>query len=228
MTRRALRRQTSDPAITQSVLGENERSVVSADGDRGRLLGDVLPSHRDLRGLGLGREFEDDFNGLFRKEYSRVVKVVMYAGATFEEAEDAVSAAMARAYACWPVLHYPAAWVRKVALHLYFKKVGKDRIRGHAETAASRLECLDRVSTGAHEEPDERSRVIAVLRCLSPAQRTAMALTFDGYTPTEIAKLLHQNAATVRSNLRHARMRLRDEFGKPTSHRPHEIDHMKE
>jgi len=61
---------------------------------------------------------------------------------------------------------------------------------------------------------------------LPELQRTAMALTFDGHTPTEIAQLLHQNAATVRSNLRHARMRLRDEFGNPPSGQA--INHMKE
>jgi RNA polymerase sigma-70 factor (ECF subfamily) len=140
---------------------------------------------------------------------------MMYAGATLEEAEDAVSPAMAQAYARWPVLTHPSAWVRRVALRNYLKKVEKDRRRGHAETAASRLNCLDRSSVGEHEEPDERGRVIAALRCLPPAQLTAMALTFDGYTPTEIAQTLHQDARTVRSNLRHARKRLRDEIENP-------------
>jgi DNA-directed RNA polymerase specialized sigma24 family protein len=74
---------------------------------------------------------------------------------------------------------------------------------------------LDRSSAGEHEEPDERGRVIAALRRLPPAQLTAMALTFDGYTPTEIAQTLHQDASTVRSNLRHARKRLRDEIENP-------------
>jgi RNA polymerase sigma-70 factor (ECF subfamily) len=138
----------------------------------------------------------------------------MYAGATFEDAEDAVSEAMARAYTCWPELTQPAAWLRTVALRLYFKKAEKDRRQGHAETTASALDCLDRVSAGPQEERAVHSQVIAVLQCLPHAQRTAMALTFDGYTPAEIAALLQQkSAATVRSNLRHARMRLQGKFG---------------
>lgn len=161
------------------------------------------------------RDYDNDFNDFFRKEYPRVVKVVMYAGATFEEAEDAVSPAMALAYTEWPLLTQPAAWVRTVALRLYFKKAKKDRARITKETAAARLDGVDRLSAGAHEEPDERSRVIAILRCLPPAQLAAMALSFDGYTTVEIAQMLHQNADTVRSNLRHARKRLRDDFENP-------------
>ena len=168
-------------------------------------------------GPGQGHEYDDDFDGFFRKEYPRVVKVVMYAGATFEEAEDAVSPAMVRAYARWPQLTQPAAWVRMVALRNYLKEVAKDRRRGRLETEAGYRDCLDRLLVNTHEEPDERSWVITVLRRLPPAQLTAIALTFDGYTPTEIAQMLGQDASTVRSNLRHARKRLRDEFESPAN-----------
>lgn len=180
-----------------------------------QLSGRVFPSPRGHLGSNQGHQDDDEFNGFFRKEYPRVVKVVMYAGATLEESEDAVSSAMAQAYARWPWLTQPNAWVRKVALRNYLKKVTKDRRRGQLEMRAARRDCLDRVPVGALEEPDERSRVIAVLRCLPPVQLTAMALTLDGYTPTEIAQMLHQRADTVRSNLRYARRRLRDELENP-------------
>lgn len=168
-------------------------------------------------GSGQGHEYDDEFDGFFREEYSRVVKVVMYAGAAFEEAEDAVSPAMALAYAHWPQLAQPDAWVRVVALRNYLKEVTKDRRRGRLETEAGRRDCLDRLPVKTHEEPDERSWVITVLRRLPRAQLTAMALTFDGYTPTEIAQMLDQDASTVRSNLRHARKRLKDEFESPAN-----------
>jgi RNA polymerase sigma factor (sigma-70 family) len=164
-----------------------------------------------------GHGYDEEFDGFFRKEYSRVVKVVMYAGATFEEAEDAVSPAMARAYARWRLLTQPDAWVRIVALRIYLKEVTKDRRRGRLETEAGHRDCLDRLPVTTHDEPDERSWVITMLRRLPPAQLTAMALTFDGYTPTEIAQMLDQDASTVRSNLRHARKRLRDEFESPAN-----------
>lgn len=163
------------------------------------------------------REYDDDFNDFFRKEYPKVVKFVMYAGATFEEAEDAVLQAMTLGHTSWPLLTHPTAWVRTVALRLYFKQVNKDRRRSDTETAAARLDCLDRGSVPAPREPDEHSRVIAVLRCLPSAQRTVMALILDGYSPAEIAELLHENPANVRSNLRHARSRLRQELQNPAA-----------
>lgn len=194
--------------VTQD-LGEDKRPTPSTSGDQIQLF-DNVPLR--LYAHDLNSEYEDGFKDFFRKEYSRIVKVMMYVGATFEEAEDAVSPAMAQAYTRWPLLTQPAAWVRRVALHNYFKKTKKDRSRSHAETAASRLDCSDRGLGSEHVDPDEHSRVIAVLRRLPPAQLTVMALTFDGYTPTEIAQMLHQDAKTVRSNLRHARKRLQNEF----------------
>lgn len=163
------------------------------------------------------REYDDDFNEFFRKEYPRVVKSVMYAGAIFEEAEDAVVQAMILARTSWPLLIHPTAWVRIVALRLYFREVKKNRRRSDAETAAARLDCLDLGSVGPSGEPDEHSQVIAVLQCLPPAQRVVMALILDGYSPSEIAELLHLNPDTVRSNLRHARSRLRRELQDPAA-----------
>lgn len=179
--------------------------------------GDVLPRPQGRRGSGWRREYDDEFDDFFRTQYPRVVKSVMYAGATFEDAEDAALQAMAQAYICWPLLTHPAAWVRVVALRLYVKQVMKDRRRGDGETAAARRDWPDRGSANTHEEPEEHRRAIAVLRCLPAAQRVAMALTFDGYTPAEIAELLHQKPVTVRSNLRHARMRLRHELQNPAA-----------
>lgn len=165
------------------------------------------------------RDYDDDFDDFFRKEYRRVVKFMMYVEAPVEiqDAEDAVSQAMAQAYARWPLLTHPASWVRKAAQRHYIKNAQADRKRDRTETEAAHLDGLDRVPAECREEPDERSRVIAALRCLPPAQREVMALTFDGYTPAEIAKLLHQQPDNVRSNLRHARDRLRREFGKPAA-----------
>jgi DNA-directed RNA polymerase specialized sigma24 family protein len=44
-----------------------------------------------------------------------------------------------------------------------------------------------------------------------------MALILDGYSPAEIAELVHENPANVRSNLRHARSRLRQELQNPAA-----------
>jgi len=158
--------------------------------------GDPAPKH------------DHEFDDFFRKEYLRIVRIVMYSGATFEEADEAVSQAMAQAYFSWPLLTNPPAWVSKVALNVHLKQSNKDRRRRTAEERATRLDCLDRGSPGPQEEPDEYERVIALLKRLPAGQRQVMALTFEGYSPMEIAEQLHQKPGTVRSHLRHARDRL--------------------
>lgn len=65
----------------------------------------------------------------------------------------------------------------------HIKKAVKDRRRGQLEMKAARRDCLDRVSVGAHEEPDERSRVIAVLRCL-PRLESSWPLSMHWLTNT--------------------------------------------
>lgn len=60
--------------------------------------------------------------------------------------------------------------------------------------------------------PEEGRTVIGLLRRLPPAQRLVMAWYFDGYGPAEIAAILDKRPETVRSALRHARLRLRREL----------------
>lgn len=161
------------------------------------------------------REHDDDFARFFRTEYPKVVKFVMYAGANFEEADDAVSQAMELAYASWPLLTNPPAWVRTVAVRRYFRNAQNDRRRSNVEAEVARLDYHNRGLVSPSGEPDEYNRVLTVLRRLPPAQRAVMALCLDGYSPTEIATMLRQDPRTVRSNLRHARSRLRREFQDP-------------
>ncbi|MFC8202094.1 RNA polymerase sigma factor [Streptomyces sp. NPDC057298] len=54
-------------------------------------------------------------------------------------------------------------------------------------------------------ESVECDEVLAVLRELPPCQRQALALTFDGFTPAEIAQILDVPAVQVRGNLARAR-----------------------
>jgi RNA polymerase sigma factor (sigma-70 family) len=161
------------------------------------------------------RKHDEEFAEFFRKEYPKVVRFVMYAGASFEGADDAVSQAMTVAYNSWSLLTHPTAWVRTVALRRYLREAQNDRRRSDVEAMVARLDCQDRGSVVPSGEPDEHNRVLTILRRLPPAQRAVMALCLDGYSPSEIATLLRQDANTVRSNLRHARTRLRREFQDP-------------
>jgi RNA polymerase sigma factor (sigma-70 family) len=193
------------------------RSEEVANVVAGHLAGCTLPGPSGLPEPDPRHRYEAEFIEFFRKEYREIVKFVQYTGTAFDDADDAVSEAMAQAYPHWPMLTHPARWVRTAALHLAIKKAERDRRRQSTEEKAARLDGQDRLCPQRHCEPDEHARVVTALRCLPPAQLEVMALTFDGYPPAEIAELLHQPAANVRSNLRHARDRLRRELETPPS-----------
>lgn len=156
-----------------------------------------------------GHDHDQAFNAFFRDRYRPVVKAVMYAGASLHDAEDATSNAMIEAYLRWSLLENPAAWVRMVAIHDYVNNAQRDRRRPLLEAEAARMAFVDSVLPEPRAEPDEREQVIAVLRELPPAQRKVMALAMDGFERTKIAEMLQMPLANVRSNLRHARERLR-------------------
>ncbi|GAA3448749.1 RNA polymerase sigma factor [Dactylosporangium matsuzakiense] len=68
---------------------------------------------------------------------------------------------------------------------------------------------MAKLRTFAAPEPQTEVReVLQALRTLKPEQRLVMALTVDGFRPTEIAALTARSPATVRSNLRLARENL--------------------
>ena len=159
-----------------------------------------------------GHQYEDRYDSFFREMYRVVVRVVMGAGASLDDAMDAVSEAMLLAYKSWPLLDNPAAWVFKVALRTSSKTAKRDRIRPKFEERAGRRDGVDRIPEDRAEDPDECKFVREVLLNLPAAQREVMALTVDGFDPTEIAEIVGKSPATVRSNLREARRKLRDEL----------------
>jgi RNA polymerase sigma-70 factor (ECF subfamily) len=164
------------------------------------------PSAEDTPGHGADRERDGSFDEFFRREYRAIVKAVMYAGAGLEDAEDSASTAMIEAYLSWSLLVNPVAWVRTAAIHNFVHNVRRERKRPALETRATRL---DRALSPPTADEGDDGLVVTALRGLPPAQRTVMALVLDGYEPVEIAELLGTIPDTVRSNLRHAKHRLR-------------------
>jgi RNA polymerase sigma-70 factor (ECF subfamily) len=149
------------------------------------------------------------FDEFVRAHLPRLVLFVLRLGATLHDAEDAVADALAEAYPRWHEIENPRAWLRVAARHAYFHAEQRRR-EGLARAIKGGHACEDHASDDGLDICGEgAATVLRQLRLLPPRQREAMALTFDGYTPAEIAAMTDSSDNTVRSNLRYARQRLR-------------------
>jgi RNA polymerase sigma-70 factor (ECF subfamily) len=129
----------------------------------------------------------DDFDAFFRADFPALVAFLCKAGFEVETARDAAAEAMLHALEAWPNLEDPRAWVRRVAGRL--------------------LDAADDEKLAALV--DQHAGLIGLLASLPGRQRMILAWSLDGFTPAQIAQALRIAPATVRSNLRHVRERLR-------------------
>lgn len=162
----------------------------------------MQPGRRDGEPAPTGSAVSD----FYRDQYAGVVKYLVHVGAAHHEAEDAAQEAMIRLFRNWPGISNHHGWVRRVALNVFLSARNKAN-REAAKTLA--MASLISVDDGHFDDPGEAESVRKLLAVLPPAQRTTFALFVDGLTVDEVAAALHAPAATVRSNRRHARERLK-------------------
>ncbi|WP_204014070.1 RNA polymerase sigma factor [Virgisporangium aurantiacum] len=152
------------------------------------------------------------FDDFFQATYRQLLRTWMYAGATEQEAEDAILAAMEDLYRHWDrakdPIENPMAYVQQAVRSHFIKARERDRererrqIKGHGGAAAG---CQD----AGLNIWEQREWVKQILQSLPPKQGEVLAFVVDGYAPTEIAKLLGRDKAAVRQSLRAARKRLK-------------------
>lgn len=143
----------------------------------------------------------DEFDAFFRAEFPALVAFLCKAGFEAETARDVAAEAMLHALEAWPFIENPRAWVRGVAGRLLdadgdarvdWSPAGDPRDDGKLATLL-----------------DQHAELLDLLAALPGRQRIVLAWSLDGFTPGQIADALRIAPATVRSNLRHVRERLR-------------------
>ncbi|MEV6646595.1 sigma-70 family RNA polymerase sigma factor [Amycolatopsis sp. NPDC051371] len=144
---------------------------------------------------------DDDFDAFFRADFPQLVAFLCKAGFEAELARDIAAEAMLHALEAWPTLEDPRAWVRRVAGRLLDAAGDARTDWTQAEDAADDEKLAALV--------DQHAGLIDLLASLPGQQRLVLAWSLDGFTPTQIATALRIAPATVRSNLRHVRERLR-------------------
>jgi RNA polymerase sigma factor (sigma-70 family) len=152
-----------------------------------------------------------DFKDFFRVEFPRLVKFLLTAGFGVEEAQDAAAEAMVDLYLRWAHVGNVTAYVRAAALHSATNQARRDRERVTRSIRGGWVvpELVDPFGS-VDERLDAGRQLLELVRCLPYQQRVVLAWHLDGFKNTEIADHFEMNPATVGSNLRHAKQRLRE------------------
>lgn len=149
------------------------------------------------------------FDEVFSAEFPLLVKFVKMLGADTQEAEDAAQAALTsywRHSNAEDVRHI-RAYLRKSAEREFYKSSAR-------ETRQEQVYRNERLSISGDPvdvviQRENADRYLAMVAKLPPAQRRVFAWSWDGFTTADIAEHLDQPEATIRSNLRHAREKLK-------------------
>lgn len=150
-----------------------------------------------------------DFSLFYAQHLGRLVRHLMRQGAEPHEAAEAAQAAFTEAYAAWPRLTNPGAWLRTVAYRHFLRREARWRELTDTPPDAPSPACPLR----AVEIKEEEMWVYAALASLPPQPRRVMAWHLDGYTTSEIAEALDMKPDAVRQNLGRARARLKAALG---------------
>ncbi|MEU7996491.1 sigma-70 family RNA polymerase sigma factor [Micromonospora sp. NPDC049060] len=145
-----------------------------------------------------------DFAEFFRAEYPRLVYTVMRLGATEAEAEDVVGDVLTRLYARWGSIEDPAPYAYRSVVNGYRSSLRSAGRTVSLDAVGARLPGVDGSDIGQRER-----RILEAVDRLPAAQRVVVALHYAGLSNAEIAEATGSVAETVRSNLRHARKRLK-------------------
>ncbi|WP_242907711.1 RNA polymerase sigma factor [Actinomadura terrae] len=131
-----------------------------------------------------------DFLDFFDSEYARLVRFVMYTGASLEDARDAAQQMALQGWRkvleeCWDQVADPAAWARAVALNHH-------RAQHRNRSQVPLGEGIDPPASGpGHAELTGQAHdMVTLLRSLDADCRAVIAFDLDGFSGADIADAL--------------------------------------
>jgi RNA polymerase sigma-70 factor (ECF subfamily) len=148
---------------------------------------------------------DEAFDELFQAEYASVLSTVFLVCRDYQRAQDVTQEAFVQLLRRWDRVSRfdrPGAWVRRVAIRLAQRSVGREALRRRAEATAVRPEAADPLEAVDVDVVDAIGKV-------SPAQRVTVVLFYyERLTLQEIAHVLGCSSSTVGVHLHRARARL--------------------
>jgi len=156
-------------------------------------------------------ELLDQFEPFYKKEVPALVKTVMAAGGTLEEAEDTIHdtfVEMLRRVMRGEEIRFPRAYARTSVLNRFYDIRRRDKL-GHERAVKGGHAFPEAWQDLRLEDWEGRQWVDQLLACCPPTQLKVMQCVLEGLSTQEIADLLGKTPAAVRKNRQLARQRLK-------------------
>ena len=180
------------------------------------------PPGPDLAGLlrlsarGDQRAFAGLYDATSAKVYGLAVRVVRDPAQAEEVAQESFLEVWRTASRYDPDRGSPLAWILTIV-----HRRAVDRVRAAESSTRREVAYHDRNRTVSHDETAEAAtaslearRVRSALTSLTPVQREAVELAYlQGYTHSEIARMLDLPVGTAKTRIRDGLIRLRDTMG---------------
>jgi RNA polymerase sigma-70 factor (ECF subfamily) len=160
-----------------------------------------------------------DFETLYRANRSMLVRFIRFAGATEEEANDAVQTAFAALLQVTYSIRDPLAWLHRTALNDF--RCSNPRFASRRRRVTESLIPPREIPEPSTVVPsaaevaalEEENHVVhGELALLPGKQRQVMVAHYDGLSHEQIADLLEMGLDAVRQNLSRARRTLRKRY----------------
>jgi RNA polymerase sigma factor (sigma-70 family) len=143
------------------------------------------------------RVYREAGPGLWRALYA-------FAGGRRDIAEEALAEAFARAVEHQERIRSPVPWIYRIAFRVARRELEEERRYASTDTEPAELDAT----------PIDLQELVAALRTLSPNQRAAIVLRFEGdLSVSEVADRMGLSSATVRVHIHRGRKKLRALLG---------------
>jgi RNA polymerase sigma-70 factor (ECF subfamily) len=147
---------------------------------------------------------EQEFACFYREHFGRLTIYLMCLGASAHLAAELAQDTMFLVHKRWAAIRFPRAYAWTVAGREFIRHAVDDDAEVPVAEVPEPSAVLAR--PGDAEAWLQQRQIVEVLRALPPRQRQVMALSLDGWSPSEIAGLLDMDPPAVRASLKKARL----------------------